>query len=293
MEIIIPVIVLGAMGLFFGSGLALASKIFEVQQDERIPLVRNELPGANCGGCGYPGCDALAEAIVKGEAEPNACPVGGQNTAESVAEIMGIVVEETEPQTARVLCHGTHDLAPVRAQYYGVNDCREALNANGGTKSCRYGCLGFGSCVAACPFDAIVMTESGIPQIDEDKCTACATCVAVCPKSVIGIVPKNKKITVSCQNLDKAKLVKPSCQVGCVGCRLCTRVCPTGAITVTNNLASIDYDKCISCGLCIEKCPSHAITGEKIEGALEKYMQEHPDFDPTPQKPTRKPTKAA
>lgn len=288
MQIIVPVLVLGAMGLLFGSGLALASKIFEVKQDERIPLVRAELPGANCGGCGYPGCDALADAIVSGEASINACPVGGAPVAAKIGTIMGEEVIEEAPKTARVLCQGTHDLAPARAQYFGINDCREALNANGGNKGCRYGCLGFGSCVSACPFDAITMTESGIPNIDEEKCTACGTCVVTCPKSVIALMPKDKTIRVGCQNKDKAKLVKPNCEVGCIGCRMCTRVCPTGAITVTDNLASIDYDKCISCGLCIEKCPQNAITGQVVDGALDAYMKEHPDFDPNPKKPARK-----
>lgn len=289
MEIILPVVILGAMGLVFGSGLALASKVFEVKQDERIPQVRTELPGANCGGCGYPGCDALAEAIVNGDAQVNACPVGGSAVASKIATIMGEEAVEEEPKVARVRCHGTHDVAPVRAQYYGVNDCREALNANGGTKSCRYGCLGYGSCAAACPFDAITMGVDGIPIIDEEKCTACATCVVTCPKEVIALVPKSQNIVVECRNTEPAKYVKPTCQVGCVGCRLCTRVCPTDAISVSDNLATIDYDKCINCGLCVEKCPSNAIVGGKIEGALEEYMKEHPDFDPnTPKKPARR-----
>ncbi len=292
MEIVIPVLVLGAMGLLFGSGLALASKIFEVKQDERVPLVRAELPGANCGGCGYPGCDALAESIVKGEAQINACPVGGAAVAAKIGEIMGQEVDEEEkPMTAHIMCHGTHDVAPVRAQYYGVNDCREALTANGGIKSCRFGCLGYGSCVAVCPFDAIHMTESGIPEIDEEKCTACATCVATCPKDVIQIVPKDQQIFVSCNNTNPAKYVKPVCQVGCIGCRMCTRNCPTGAITVTDNLATIDYDKCINCGVCIEKCPAGALTGEKKEGVLEEYMKEHPDYDPNAKPGAKRPVK--
>ncbi len=293
MEILIPVLVLGAMGLVFGSGLALASKIFEVKQDERIPQVRNELPGANCGGCGYPGCDALAEAIVNGEAEVNTCPVGGAPVAAKIGEIMGLEVEETEPQVAHIMCHGTHDVAPVRAEYYGLNDCRDAFNANGGTKSCRYGCLGYGSCVASCPFDAIHMGEDGIPIVDEEKCTACATCVATCPKDVIQIVPKNQNIFVSCSNTEPAKYVKPTCTVGCIGCRMCTRVCPTNSITVTDNLASINYDTCINCGLCVEKCPANAITGDKIEGNLEEYMKEHPDFDPNGKPAPRRRKEAA
>lgn len=284
MEIFIPVAILGVMGLLFGSGLALASKIFEVKQDERVPLVRAALPGANCGGCGYPGCDALADAIVKGEAKVDACPVGGSTSAQNIGEIMGQEISIEEPKVAKVRCQGTHEVAPVRAQYYGVNDCREALNANGGTKSCRYGCLGYGSCAAACPFDAIQMGENGLPIIDEEKCTACANCVVTCPKEVIALVPKSQVMVVSCQNTQPAKYVKPTCSAGCIGCRLCTRVCPTNAITVTDNLASIDYDKCINCGLCAEKCPAHAITGQRNNEVIEEYKKSHPDFDPDAKK---------
>ncbi len=259
MQLIIPVAVLGIMGLLFGSGLALASKIFEVKQDERIPLVREALPGANCGGCGYPGCDALAEAIVKGEAPCDACPVGRKKAADKIAEIMGETVEESEPVVARVHCQGSEDVAPERAQYYGVQDCREAFTAGGGCKGCSYGCLGYGSCVAACPFDAITMGENGIPVIDEELCTACGNCVATCPKDVISLSPKNNPIVITCNNKYKGKYVKPNCSVGCIACRLCARECPQEAISIVDNLAVIDYDKCDACGLCIEKCRSGVI----------------------------------
>lgn len=293
MQILTPVLVLGAMGLIFGIGLALASKVFEVKQDERVPRVRAELPGANCGGCGYPGCDALAEAIVKGEAPLNACPVGGAAVAAKVGEIMGQEVESGARKAARIMCHGTHDVAPQRAQYFGVNDCREALNANGGTKSCRYGCLGYGSCVAACPFDALTLGEDGIPKVDEDKCTACGVCVATCPKSVIDLVPVDKQVTVSCSNHDKGKFVKGVCKTGCIACHMCERVCPTGAVKVVEDVAVIDYDKCISCGLCEEKCPANAITGQKTEGALEAWQKEHPEWEPPKPRAPRKPKAAA
>lgn len=262
MQILIPVAVLGAMGLVFGVGLAVAAKIFEVKVDERIPLVREALPGANCGGCGLPGCDALAEAIVGGNAAINACPVGGASCAEAIGEIMGQSVGDAIPTVACTLCKGSCDHSPDVADYYGVADCREILVANGGIKKCRYGCLGLGTCVKACKFDALKIGENGLPEVDIDKCTSCGQCVEVCPKNIMAIVPANQLIHIDCSNKDKGKLVRGSCDVGCIACRACVKVCPTEAIVVEDNLARIDYDKCIQCGACVEKCPTNAITQE-------------------------------
>jgi electron transport complex protein RnfB len=260
--ILIPVVILGVMGLIFGAGLAVAAKKFEVKQDERIPLVRAELPGANCGGCGYPGCDAMAEAIVKGEAPANGCPVGGAKVAEAVGKILGEEVSEEEPKVASVLCSGDCDHAPRRAEYYGLKDCNEAVIANGGPKDCRFGCIGLGSCVTACMFDALSMGEKGLPVVNIENCTACGKCAATCPKSIIDLIPKSQVIHVNCQSKEKGKIVRSSCSVGCIGCKACTKVCPEEAITVTDNLAKIDYEKCVQCGACVEKCPTGAIVKE-------------------------------
>ena len=261
-QFIIPVVVLGIMGLVFGGGLAIASKVFEVKTDERVPLVREKLPGANCGGCGYPGCDAMAEAIVKGEAPVNGCPVGGASAASAIAEIMGESVGDLTPMVASIGCKGDCDHAPVRADYYGIHDCREALIANGGAKQCRYGCLGYGTCVDACLFDALKIGAKGLPEVDVDACTACGKCKEACPQGIISLIPKNQRIHVDCHSKDKGKLVRANCDVGCIGCKACVKACPEEAIVVENNLASILYDKCIQCGACAEKCPTGAITAE-------------------------------
>lgn len=262
-QLIIPVVVLGLMGLIFGGGLAVASKVFEVKTDERVPLVREKLPGANCGGCGYPGCDAMAEAIVNGEAPVNGCPVGGAACASAIAEIMGLDAGDAMPMVASVGCKGSCDLAPNRAEYYGIHDCREALIANGGAKQCRFGCLGYGTCVDACVFDAIHIGDKGLPEVDVDACTACGKCRDACPRSIISLIPKDQLIHVDCRSHDKGKLVRANCGTGCIGCKACVKVCEAAAITVDNNLAAIDYTRCVQCGACAEKCPTGAITWEK------------------------------
>ncbi len=279
MQILTPVLIFGVIGLIFGGGLALAAQVFAVKQDERIPAVRNALPGANCGGCGFPGCDALAASIVAGESPVNGCPVGGAAAAAAIANIMGEEASTGPEMAAAVLCHGTHALAPDRARYFGTLDCRAALNANGGTKGCRFGCIGYGSCVKSCKFDALSMTETGLPKVDKDKCTSCGACVITCPKDIIELVPKDQNIIVSCQNTYKGKYTKADCKVGCIACRLCVKVCPTGAVSVNDNLASIDYEKCIQCGLCVEKCPTHAINGVAKPAALEEYKKNHPEYE--------------
>ncbi|MEG1432858.1 MULTISPECIES: RnfABCDGE type electron transport complex subunit B [Eubacterium] len=269
-DLLIPVLVLGGMGLIFGAGLAIASKVFEVKKDERIPLVRAALPGANCGGCGYPGCDALAEAIVKGDAPANACPVGGPSTAVEVGEIMGESVGNTDPQIACVHCNGDCEHAPTRADYYGIKNCREAMIASGGPKECRFGCMGMGSCVEACQFGALTMGDKSLPIVDPDACTACGQCIAACPKNLINLTPYDQVIHVDCRSTAKGKIVRTACTCGCIGCKACTKVCETGAITVTDNLAHINYDLCTQCGACVEKCPTGAVVKEdrivKING---------------------------
>ncbi|SDO99541.1 electron transport complex, RnfABCDGE type, B subunit [Eubacterium maltosivorans] len=263
MELLIPVGILGAMGLIFGAGLAIASKVFEVKTDERVPLVRDALPGANCGGCGFPGCDALAAAIVNGEASVNACPVGGAATAMAIGEIMGESIGSSEPMVACIHCNGDCTHSPNRADYYGIQDCRQAMIASGGVKTCRHGCMGLGTCVSACMFGALSIGDNGLPEVDVDKCTACGKCRDACPKGIIDLIPADQLVHVDCRNTDKGKLVRAVCDIGCIACKACVKVCPVEAITVENNLASIDYDKCTQCQACFEKCPTGAITLEQ------------------------------
>lgn len=251
--------VVGITGLIIGLLLGVAGKKFKVEVDEREFLVRDLLPGNNCGGCGYAGCDALAKAIANGEAEVNACPVGGEEVAKQIGEIMGVTSMENEKKVAFVKCAGTCELAGTKLSYYGIQDCQAAAVTPGqGEKACIYGCMGFGSCVAACPFHAIQLVD-GIAKVDKEKCVACGKCVSTCPKGLIELVPYEARYLVRCNSKEKGKVVKAACDAGCIGCGLCTRVCEEGAVTVTDNLAYIDQELCIGCGKCAEKCPVHVI----------------------------------
>lgn len=255
------VVSLGAMGLLFGSGLAYASKKFAVEVDPRVEAINEALPGANCGGCGYPGCGGLANAIVAGDAPVNACPVGGSDTTAKIAEIMGQTAQEGEKTVAKVICNGTCNNAKEKSEYYGINDCRAAALVSGGSKSCQYGCLGLGTCVNVCQFGAIVIKD-GIASIDRDKCVSCGKCLEVCPKSVIDWVPYSQEVVVECNSEEFGKDVKSKCAVGCIGCGMCARACPFEAITMEGKLAKIDYSKCTQCMVCTQKCPTKAISGE-------------------------------
>lgn len=253
--IIIATVVVAALGLLIGLFLGVAGEKFKVEVDEKELKVRDVLPGNNCGGCGYAGCDALAKAIAAGEAEVNACPVGGAPVADAISAIMGVAGGEKEKMVAFVKCAGTCEKAGVKYHYYGVTDCEQAAMAPGrGDKKCSYGCMGLGSCVKACPFDAIHIVD-GIAKVDKEKCVACGKCVAICPNHLIELVPYRAEHLVQCNSNDKGKTVKENCAAGCIGCTLCTKQCEEGAITVTNNLAHIDYSKCTNCGKCAQKCP--------------------------------------
>ena len=256
--ILIPAAILAGLGAFFGVLLAIASRVFAVKVDERIPEIREALPGANCGGCGYSGCDALATAIVEGKADCGACTVGGDECAQKIAAIMGATVGKKKRMRAQVMCAGTHDVALRKYIYAGVPDCISAMRIAGGDKLCAYGCLGLGSCISACQFDAIHV-ENGVAAVDPRKCGGCGACVATCPKKLIRLIPYDTPHFVACSSKEKGAAVNKACKVGCIGCGICAKVCPSGAITVKDFLAEIDYDKCNNCGKCMEKCPKHAV----------------------------------
>lgn len=257
--VLIATAIVGGVGLFVGLFLGIAAIKFKVEVDEKEEAVLGALPGNNCGGCGFPGCSGLAAAIAKGEAPVNACPVGGEPVGKVIAEIMGVEAEETVRKVAFVKCQGDCEKASTDYEYHGIEDCRMlAFVPNGGPKSCNYGCLGYGSCVKVCPFDAIHVVN-GVAVVDKEACKACGKCVEVCPKHLIELIPYDAKYAVACSSNDKGPVTMKACSVGCIGCQLCKKNCPSGAVDVVDFNASIDYEKCIECGVCMEKCPKKAI----------------------------------
>ncbi|NPV71909.1 MAG: RnfABCDGE type electron transport complex subunit B [Firmicutes bacterium] len=258
--LVIAIIVMGVMGAVFGLLLGFAGKKFYVEVDPRVAQIRGVLPGGNCGACGFPGCDGLAEAIAKGEAPADGCKPGGAAIAAKIAEILGVSVGESNGRSiARVTCGGDRVNCQNRSAYAGVPSCRAALLAGGGFKACEYGCLGLGDCVRACPFGAMRMSAAGLPEVDDEKCVACGKCVTGCPRGIMELVPESKTVFVRCRSKARGPVVRKACKVGCIACMACVKVCPTGAISVQDNLARIDYSKCDACGLCVAKCPAHAI----------------------------------
>lgn len=260
-SIVLATVAVGGVGLVFGLLLAFASIIFKVNVDERIGKIEEVLPGANCGGCGFAGCSAYASAVVEKGAPINCCSVGGSQATEKIGIIMGKSAEKTEPMVARVLCGGTGGKAVLKYDYQGVLDCNAVARLAGGQKECEFGCLGYGTCTKACQFDAIHIID-GVAKVDDKKCTACGMCVKACPKNVIELVPKNKPITVLCKNKQIGKETMKVCSDGCIGCKICENKCPFMAISVTDNLAKIDYERCEACGLCAKLCPKKVIIGE-------------------------------
>ncbi len=294
MVLFLPVAVVGATGLLFGIGLSIASRKLAVPVDRRIEQILGLLPGANCGACGYPGCSAFAKAVAEGKAKPGGCVPGGGKVAADVAEVMGVEAGTADPVMAVVHCKGGTAEATRRGVYTGIADCNAAVLAGNGDKVCQEGCLGLGSCVAVCPFDAIHVNENGVAVVDEAKCTGCGACVAACPRRIISLVPRDHRIFLACSNHERGAKVKKYCTVGCTACTLCVKATPSGAITMQNNLPQLDYStgetyivaahkcpskcfvdlvkvrpvanidtKCDGCGKCVASCPVKAITGEQ------------------------------
>ena len=249
--------VLGVLVAVFGLILAIASKIFAVETDDRLEPITAALPGANCGGCGFAGCGAYAQAIIDGKAEIGLCAAGGNEASNKIAAIMGVEAVEVERTVALVRCRG-YDRR-IKGYYEGLNDCLAATKVGGrGQIACKFGCLGFGNCVKACRFDAIHI-EDGVAMVDREKCTGCMSCAAVCPRNLIVSMPYKNEMYVSCASTARPKISAKVCNNGCIACRKCEKICHVGAISIVNNVAVIDYDKCVSCGLCSTACPKHII----------------------------------
>ncbi len=258
MEILIPILTLGFLGLVFGVGLAIASKRLAVKTDPRLDRIIGLLPGANCGACGGAGCFGFAESILSGKLKIDACRVAKETAKEQIAEILGRKLVKDIKGVAVLHCNGGKKVKD-RFIYQGIEDCVATNLVLGGQKECVFGCLGFGTCVKVCPFGAIKMSNEGLPILDAQKCKACNKCVLVCPKKLFSLVPITHPVYVACSSHDSGKDTKVVCPVGCIAYKLCEKACKFDAIHVIDNLAVIDYNKCTSCGECVKVCPMKTI----------------------------------
>ncbi len=265
--ILIAVIVLGAIALIAALVLYVCSKRFAVYEDPRISQVNALLPGANCGGCGFPGCSGMADALVKGadsgSLEGLNCPVGGNEVMGKVANLLGMAIANGEPKVAVVRCNGSCDNRPRTSEYNGLRTCAAMNTCGAGETGCGYGCLGCGDCTRACQFGAIsINPDTLLPEVDIDKCTACGACTKACPRGIIELHkkgPKGRCVYVACMNKDKGAVSMKACKVSCIGCGKCTRECKFEAISLGQNLSHIDPEKCRLCRKCVSVCPTHAI----------------------------------
>jgi len=261
--ILYSALVLGGLGALLSVVLLVAARRFAVYEDPLINAVEDALPGANCGGCGFAGCRAFAESIVRTRDADAFCPVGGRETAERIAGMLGMEVSGKEPPVAVVMCVGSLDGASFVGRYDGVMDCRAAAIIDGGERVCPYGCLGLGTCRAACQYDAISIIE-GVARVDPEKCTGCGSCVKACPRGIIRMVPRGSRVYVACSSHDVGKLIRGYCRFGCIGCRLCVKTCEHNAVQFSDNLARVDPDKCTRCGQCIAVCKPKTIQGADL-----------------------------
>ncbi|HAJ56510.1 MAG TPA: electron transporter RnfB [Candidatus Omnitrophica bacterium] len=260
-NVLAPIITLVSLGILFGLTLAYAAKKFHVPTDPMIDMILSKLPGANCGACGKAGCMGFAQALLAGELDLHACASVAAENRKSIAELLGLNIEERTKLVSSLHCCGGNR-AKDKYLYDGMKDCLAVSLILGGQKECKYGCLTYGTCVKACPYDAIEMTGDSFPRVIEEKCTACGICVNVCPKKLYSLIPFDAsfaKIYVACSSRDIGKVVMSACPVGCIACRRCEKACTHGAMKVEDNLARIDYEKCTGCMECVKVCPTKVI----------------------------------
>jgi Na+-translocating ferredoxin:NAD+ oxidoreductase RNF subunit RnfB len=257
--VLLTAIFAAILAFILGSALGFFREFFNVEEDPLTGLVRAVLPGANCGACGFPGCDAYAAAIASGQAELNKCSVGGMETAEKLSAVVGVKVSMVSV-AAVLACQGSREHAPLKGSYTGIPTCAGAKLSAGGTKLCAWGCLGYGDCTAVCQFGALSMGETGLPQVDYTKCTGCKLCIAECPQQLLREVPRERRgAAVLCSNRNPIKaMVLKTCKKGCIKCELCVKNCPEKCIVMENGIPLVDYTKCSSCGTCVSKCPTKA-----------------------------------
>ncbi len=268
------VISLGGMGFVAGLGLAFASKKLAMDIDPRIEEIENLLPGANCGACGYPGCSTFARSVLKHETEPYKCLSINDETIYKISEVVGVKAKTALNLVAAVHCRGGRGEAPSHFIYQGIGTCKAAALIAGGHKKCKYGCLGWGSCEKACPFDAITMDENRLPVIRRKICVGCGKCMEACPNGLISLVPNDQYIVVGCNSNARGNVIKKVCTTGCTGCGTCEKICPFDAVVVVNNLAVIDYQRCTNCGLCVLKCPFGSISDLSDFSSRAKILEE-------------------
>ncbi|MFA7116032.1 MAG: RnfABCDGE type electron transport complex subunit B [Bacteroidales bacterium] len=282
--IIYTVVTLSVLGLLLALVLFLIARKFKVEEDPRIDQIEAIMPGANCGGCGFAGCRAFSENVVKATSlDGFFCPVGGNEVMKKVAATMGYAVEENVPKIAVVRCNGTCEARPKTSVYDGISSCKVIKTLYQGDTGCKYGCFGQGDCVEACVFNALKMnTETGLPEVNEDNCVACGACVKACPQGIIELRNKgmkNRRVYVACMNQDKGGVARKACANACIGCKKCEQVCPFDAIKVENFLSYIDYDKCRLCRKCVDVCPTGAILTDNFP--LKKKLEiNHAEVNP-------------
>ena len=267
MPILMPILLLSGIAVVCAVLLTVSDMFFGIKEDETVLAVRDCLPGANCGACGYSGCDSYAKAVADGKAATNLCIPGGDKTAAEIAAVLGVEAADVIERVAVVACNGTCDAAGKRYDYRGEPNCRAANLSYSGDKLCSFSCLGYGDCVKACPHGAISI-ENGVAVVDYDDCVGCGICVHTCPNHLIRLINDTTRVVVKCSNTEKGAVTRKQCTNGCIGCMKCEKTCPHGAIKVVNNLATIDYSLCTGCAACVEVCPVHCLhEGNLICGA--------------------------
>ena len=257
--ILIAVGIVAGIGLLIGLILSFASIIMAVPKDEKAEKILEALPGANCGACGFSGCSGYAAALAKGEAEVGLCAPGGLSCTKAISEILGVNTGAIEPKVAVVKCMGSLEHTTYKAEYIGVKSCAASMKIGGGLTACSFGCLGYGDCEAACPYDAIHVSN-GVAYVNSDNCRACTLCAKACPRGIIEIVPKTNRALVRCSNHDKGAVTRKLCEVGCIGCKKCEKSCEHGAVKVVDFCAYVTPELCTNCGACVEACPQNCIS---------------------------------
>jgi electron transport complex protein RnfB len=283
--IIESVVSLFGLGFVSASVLSVASKLLAVEEDPRLEVVVDALPGANCGGCGFAGCEAYAAAVINDpNTAPNKCCAGGPDVAKRIAELTGKAAGDADPMVAFRRCVKVEGKVAKKFEYFGIMSCAAAKMVQDGPDACKYSCLGFGDCVRACPFDAMWI-EGDLVHISPEKCTSCGTCVRICPNSILELIPRRSRVMVFCSSQDKGKAVKDVCEAGCISCGACIKKCPAQAITLVDERIHIDHKACLaygpSCGeACVEKCPRdilRCLNPDMISAAPETEPARYPE----------------